>query len=263
MKIENWKLKIENFKIIPSHTPLILLFLILIATILTLTFFNYQPSFAQSDEGIVSKIEEFILPPKIEETEKKAELPIDIDSLSVKEAINIAIENSYILKEAEDEIKRIRNKIGEETVWNWLRPNVSLRGGWNAEENEPEVSVGGSVDLRDILGAGKKRIANLKLDLKLAESKVVKIRNSIATAVKRTYLDYQLAKEKVKLMEEMAAQSDELKGILEKGIKEGKVKTDTVLVINFTLNQNRMNLIVAKQDMLRAQMQLMEAMNIQ
>lgn len=64
-------------------------------------------------------------------------------------------------------------------------------------------------------------------------------------------------------MEEMVIQGDELKGILEKGIKDGKVRTDTILVINFTLNQNRMNLIAAKQDMLRAQMQLMEAMNIQ
>ncbi|MBI5042625.1 MAG: TolC family protein [Nitrospirae bacterium] len=224
---------------------------------------DYQPSFAQSDEGIVGKIEELFSPPKIEEKEKKSETQIDIDSLSVNEAIIIALENSYSLRETEDEIRRIKNKIGEETVWNWLRPNVSLRGGWDKERGEPDVSVSAGVDLRDIMGAGKKRIANLRLDLALTEAKVAKIRNSIVTAVKRNYQDYQLSKEKVKLMEDMVTQSDELKGILEKGIKEGRVKTDTVLVINFTLNQNRMNLIAAKQDMLRAQMQLMEAMNIQ
>ena len=33
-------------------------------------------------------------------------MQIDIDSLSVNEAINIAIENSYTLREAEDEIKK-------------------------------------------------------------------------------------------------------------------------------------------------------------
>ena len=138
-----------------------------------------------------------------------------------------------------------------------------LRGGWNTEKNVPEVSVGAGVDLRDIMGAGKKRIANLQLDLKLVEAKIYKIKNSIAAAVRRAHQDYQLSKEKVKIMEEMVIQGDELKGILEKGIKDGKVRTDTILVINFTLNQNRMNLIAAKQDMLRAQMQLMEAMNIQ
>jgi outer membrane protein TolC len=236
---------------------------IFIALFLLTILLPHQLSFAQSNEGIVSKIEEFILPPKIEEEEKKAETQVDIDSLSVNEAITIALENSLTLREAEDGIKRIRNKIGEETVWNWLRPSVSLRGGWNTEENEPEVSVGGSVDLRDIMGAGRKRIANLRLDLKLAEAKVNKIRNSIVANIKRLYRDYQLAKEKVKLMEEMVAQSDELKGMLEKGIKEGKARTETILVIAFTLNQNKMNLITARQDLTRAEMQLLEAMNIQ
>ena len=169
MKIEDWKLEIGNSKII-----CILQFTILI--LITSSLLPHQPSFAQSNEGIVGKIEEIFSPPKIEETEKKAEMQIDIDSLSVNEAINIAIENSYTLREAEDEIKRIRNKIGEETVWNWLRPNVSLGGGWNTEKNVPEVSVGAGVDLRDIMGAGKKRIANLQLDLKLVEAKIYKIK---------------------------------------------------------------------------------------
>ncbi len=256
MKIEDWKLEIGNSKII-----CILQFTILI--LITSSLLPHQPSFAQSNEGIVGKIEEIFSPPKIEETEKKAEMQIDIDSLSVNEAINIAIENSYTLREAEDEIKRIRNKIGEETMWNWLRPNVSLRGGWNTEENVPDVSVGASVDLRDIMGAGKKRISNLELDMRLAEAKKNKIRSSIVNNIKRLYRDYQLAKEKVKLMEEMVAQSDELKGILEKGIKEGKARTETILVIAFTLNQSRMNLISARQDLTKAEMQLLEAMNIE
>lgn len=51
-----------------------------------------------------------------------------------------------------------------------------LRGGWNTEKNVPEVSVGAGVDLRDIMGAGKKRIANLQLDLKLVEAKIYKIK---------------------------------------------------------------------------------------
>ena len=220
-------------------------------------------SLAESQNNIVGKIEDFILPPNIEETEKKAEMPIDIDNISVNDAVNIALENSLALKEARDDIKRTKNKLGEETLWNWLRPNVSLSTGWDKERGEPDVSVHAGVDLRDILGAGKRRVANLRLDLELAEARLNKIRNSIVTTVKRMYQDYQLSKEKVKLMEDMVTQSDELKGILEKGIKEGKVKTDTVLVINFTLNQNRMNLITAKQDLKRAQMQLMEAMNIQ
>lgn len=228
-----------------------------------LTLLTSRLSFAESQNNIVNKIEDFILPPKFEEKERKIEPQIDIDSLSINEAISIALENSLALREADDEIKRTKNKLGEETVWNWLRPNVSLRSGWDKERGEPDVSVGASVDLRDILGAGKRRVANLRLDLELAEAKKDKIKNSIFTAVKRLFSDYQLAKEKVKIMEDMVTQSDELKGILEKGIKEGKVKTDTILVINFTLNQNRMNLIAAKQDMLRAQMQLMEAMNIQ
>ncbi len=231
--------------------------------LIILSLLSHEDSLAQSNEGIVGKIEEFILPPKIEEKEKKVEPQTDIDNLLINEAISIALENLVALREAEDEIKRTKNKLGEETVWNWLRPNVSLSTGWDKERGEPDVSVHAGVDLRDIMGAGKRRVANLRLDLELAEARLNKIKNSIVTTVKRVYQDYQLSKEKVKLMEEMAGQSDELKGILEKGIKEGKVKTDTILVINFTLNQNRMNLIVAKQDMLRAQMQLMEALNIQ
>ncbi|MBI5180521.1 MAG: TolC family protein [Nitrospirae bacterium] len=113
------------------------------------------------------------------------------------------------------------------------------------------------------MGAGKKRVLNLELDLRLAEAKKNKIRSSIVNNIKRLYRDYQLAKEKVKLMEEMVVQSDELKGILEKGIKEGKARTETILVIAFTLNQNRMNLISARQDLTRAEMQLLEAMNIE
>ena len=99
--------------------------------------------------------------------------------------------------------------------------------------------------------------------MRLAEAKKNKIRSSIVNNIKRLYRDYQLAKEKVKLMEEMVAQSDELKGILEKGIKEGKARTETILVIAFTLNQSRMNLISARQDLTKAEMQLLEAMNIE
>lgn len=189
--------------------------------------------------------------------------PVDLETLALDEAVSIALENSYTLRESEDELKRIKNRRGEETLWNWLRPNVSLRGGWDTEKNAPEVSLGGSVDLRDIMGAGKKRVLNLELDLRLAEAKKNKIRSSIVNNIKRLYRDYQLAKEKVKLMEEMVVQSDELKGILEKGIKEGKARTETILVIAFTLNQNRMNLISARQDLTRAEMQLLEAMNIE
>lgn len=249
-------MKIRNPKII-----CILQFTILILIILSLL--PQQPTFAQSNEGIVGRIEELILPPKIEYAEKETVPPVDLDTLSVDEAVAIALKNSYTLREAEDEIKRIKNKIGEETVWNWLRPNVSLKGGYDTEENRPEVSVSGGVDLRDIMGAGKKRVENLYLELKLLDAKIEKIKNSIANTVKRAYQDYQLSKEKVRIMEELILQGDELKGILEQGIKEGKLKADTILVIGFTLNQSRMNLIIAKQDMLKAQMQLLEAMNIQ
>ena len=100
--------------------------------------------------------------------------PVDLETLALDEAVSIALENSYTLRESEDELKRIKNRRGEETLWNWLRPNVSLRGGWNTEENVPDVSVGASVDLRDIMGAGKKRISNLELDMRLAEAKRIR-----------------------------------------------------------------------------------------
>ncbi|MFZ3090513.1 MAG: TolC family protein [Nitrospirota bacterium] len=217
---------------------------LLLILLFHLLAFGLQPSFAKSHEDPLRP-------------------PVDLETISLDEAVSIALENSYTLRESEDEIKRIKNRRGEETLWNWLRPNVSLRGGWNTEENVPDVSVGASVDLRDIMGAGKKRISNLELDMRLAEAKKNKIRSSIVNNIKRLYRDYQLAKEKVKLMEEMVAQSDELKGILEKGIKEGKARTETILVIAFTLNQSRMNLISARQDLTKAEMQLLEAMNIE
>ncbi|MEK6678803.1 MAG: hypothetical protein AABY39_05240, partial [Nitrospirota bacterium] len=141
-------------------------------------------SFAESQNNIVGKIEDFILPPKIEETEKKAEMPVDIDIISVNDAVAVALENSIALREAEDEIKRIKNKIGEETLWNWLRPNVSLSTGWDKERSEPDVSVNAGVDLRDILGAGKRRVANLRLDLELGDARKDKIKKSIFTVVK-------------------------------------------------------------------------------
>ena len=44
----------------------------------------------------------------------------------------------------------------------------------NTERDMPDISVGVSVDSRDIMGTGKKRISNLELDMRLAEAERIR-----------------------------------------------------------------------------------------
>lgn len=181
----------------------------------------------------------------------------DLKSIILKEAIPLALAHSIEIRKTTINIRDNETTLSEENVWNWLRPNLSLRGGVDIETGEPAFSLGVGVDLKDIMGIGNKRIRALKFSITEERKNLEAIKAAIAIRVTSAYEGYKIAVEKVKTLEE-TLQNDER---LLSEIEAGGSRTEKLLFRSM-INQNKVALITAKQELYTAEASLRELLGL-
>ncbi len=187
---------------------------------------------------------------------------IDLDTITLQEAIDIALRRSPAVRQAEVAQSRDETRLGQETWWFWLKPNLSFRVGYDDEDGRPFFSSSGNVDFRDFLYEGKRRIDIINLDLDESKERVFNIKNIIIARVTNAYNDYRLAKEKIMLYEEWVKQSKELQERLQKLSDKGSLDPMFLFILRYLVNQDNVNLIAARQDLLRTETNFREALGV-
>lgn len=182
---------------------------------------------------------------------------INLEKITLEEALSLAISNSVEITRATLTIKDDETRLLEETVWNWLRPNVSVRGGVDTETGQPQLSIGGGVDLRDVMGAGKKRIKAIKFSISEEKRSLETIKASIKIKVTGAYQEYRSAKEKLKALETALQDDENAFRMLESTGSEVEK-----LLIRSIINQDKLALITARQELFRIETALRELLAI-
>lgn len=187
---------------------------------------------------------------------------IDLDAITLREAIDIALRQSPAVREAEVAQNRDETRLGQETWWFWLKPNVSFKVGYDDEDGRPTFSSSGNIDFRDFLYEGKRRVDIINLDLNESRERVFNIKNIITARVTNAYNDYRLATEKVMRYEEWIKESKELQERLEELSHRGNLDSMFLFILRYLVNQDNVNLITARQDLLRTETNFREALGV-
>jgi outer membrane protein TolC len=170
--------------------------------------------------------------------------PVELEGITLEEAVSLAISNSTEIRKTAVSIRDNETRLSEETVWNWLRPNLSLRTGYDVPEGEPRFSLGAGIDLRDVMGAGRRRIRTLQFSISEERKNLEALKASLGIKVKGAYREYRLAREKVDLLEETLRSDEKLLAEIE----ASGSKTE-LLLIRSIVNQDRLALLTARKEL--------------
>lgn len=187
---------------------------------------------------------------------------IDLEAITLQEAIDIALRQSPAVREAEVAQNRDETRLGQETWWFWLKPNLSFRVGYDDEDGRPTFSSSGNIDFRDFLYEGKRRVDIINLDLNESRERVLNIKNIIIAKVTNAFNDYHLAREKVMHYEEWIKESNGLQERLQESSRRGELDPMYVFILKYLSNQDNVNLIAARQDLLRTETSFREALGV-
>lgn len=190
--------------------------------------------------------------------EKATYIPgADLEKITVEEAISLALAHSVEMRKTAVGIKDDETRLSEETIWNWLSPNLSLRGGVDTETGEPKLSLGVGIDLKDIMGAGNKRIRTLKFSISEEMKNLEAIKASVTIKTTSAYKNYNTAREKVKTLEDILQNDEKLLSEM-----ENKGSKTEMLLVRSMLNQDKLALITARQELDMAQANLRDTLGL-
>lgn len=180
-----------------------------------------------------------------------------LESITVEEALSLALAHSVEMRKTVVSIRDDETRLAEEHAWNWLSPNLSLRGGVDVDTGEPAFSLGVGIDLKDIMGAGNKRIRTLKFSINEERKNLEAIKASVTIKVTSAYKSYKAAREKVKALEETLKNDEKLLSEMEaSGSRTEK------LLIRSMVNQDKVALITARQELDMAEANLRELLGL-
>lgn len=182
---------------------------------------------------------------------------VDIDNITIEEATSLALANSVEIRKTAVIIRDDETRLSEETALKWLSPNLSLRGGVDVETGQPQLSVGVGLDLKDIMGAGRKRIKTIKFSISEEKKNLDSIKAAITIRVMGGYNGYRSAREKLRTLEEILQNDERLISELE--AKGSQVER---LLIRSMVNQDKLSLITARQELETAAINLRELLGL-
>lgn len=192
-------------------------------------------------------------------SEDKPTFPSQVafESIPVEEALSLALAHSVEMRKTVVSIRDDETRLAEEHAWNWLSPNLSLRGGVDVDTGEPAFSLGVGVDLRDIMGAGNKRIRTLKFSISEERKNLEAIKASVTIKVTSAYKSYKAAGEKIKALEETLKNDEKLLSEME----AGSSKTERLLIRSM-INQDKLAMITARQELEVAEANLRDILGL-
>jgi len=190
-----------------------------------------------------------------------AELPeqqieLDLETLTLDQAISYALEHSPAIKEAEITVALSELDLKQTKWWNWFIPNLTLHQGYNPVFQESKLGMGLSFDLNKILGGGFKESKRARLKLFNSEIYLKTIKDKVIADVTKSYYDYLIAKKNIEILEEQLENSVKLQEILKIKFESASATINQLLSVNESISVNKLELLKAQAEVKLTELKL-------
>jgi len=196
-----------------------------------------------------------------EEQETKQQL--DMQRLTLENAITYALEHSPKIKQAKITVALAELDLKQTRFWNWFVPSLSLHQGYAPALAESRLGVGISFDLNRILGGGYGQRKQARLKLFDAEIYLANIKQAVIASVTKSYYDFVIAKKNIEFLEEQLENSVKLQEILKLKFEGGSTTINQLLSVNEAMAKNRLELLRGKADVKLAELKLKQEIGLQ
>jgi outer membrane protein TolC len=181
---------------------------------------------------------------------------LNIETLTLSDAIAYALENSSKIKEA-----KITSALAEldlnQTKWfNWFVPSLTLHQGYNPALAESTMGIGINFDLNKILGGGLGERKKARLKLFDAEIYLTNIKQVVIASVTQSYYDFIIAKKNIELLDEQLQNSVKLMEILKIKFESGQAQINQLLNTSESIAKNRLALLKAQAEVKLTELKL-------
>ena len=181
---------------------------------------------------------------------------IDIQTLTLDQAIAYALEHSPQIKQAQITVALAELDLKSTRFWNWFVPSLTLHQGYNPALAESRLGIGINFDLNKILGGGYREGKQAGLKLFNAEIYLTNIKQAVITEVTKSYYDYVIAKKNIQILEEQLQNSIKLQEILKLKFESGQAQISQLLSTSESIATTKLALLKAQAEVKLTELRL-------
>ena len=181
---------------------------------------------------------------------------LNLQTLTLDQAITHALEHSPKIKQAQITIALAELDLKQTKWWNWFVPSLTLHQGYNPALAESNMGIGISFDLNKILGRGHREGKQAGLKLFDAEIYLGNVKQAVIASVTKSYYDYVIAKKNIEILEEQLANAVKLQEILKLKFESGQAQITQLLATSESIATTKLTLLKAQAEVKLTELRL-------
>ena len=197
------------------------------------------------------------------QADKPSAPPIDLETLTLDQAISYALKHSPEIKQAQLTVAIAQLDLKQTELKYWLIPDLTLhtyRPG--ASDLEPRFGVTVNFDLKKLL-TNTYRYKQNQLKLFDAQIYLTNVKNKVIASVTQNYFDMIIAKKKVEILQDQLQNNVKLQELLRIKFESGQIQIKQLLdVIENTANL-RLELLKAQADLKLKELHLKQVIGLE
>jgi outer membrane protein len=188
--------------------------------------------------------------------------PIDPATVSLEEAIALALESAPKLQEARAKVALARLDVRATQWWQWLIPSLSASQGFDFLAGQERAAVALSLDLSKFLGKGAREAEAARIGLAQTERALEIARAEVVAEVIRAVYHRTATRATVRVREETVAHAVKLRALEEIRFEHGTGDLAPLLQAEAALARARLELLAAQQEAALAELALGRAIGL-
>ena len=194
----------------------------------------------------------------------QAEPPPSVDplSLSLDEAIALALDHAPTLQDARAKVALARLDVRATQWWTWLIPTVSAHQGYDFLAGQERAAVALSVDLSKFLGKGAREAEQASLGLEHAQRALDVARDAVITEVTKAVFHVTATGATAQVREEAVAHALKLQALETIKFEHGTGDLAPLLHAQAALARARLDLLTTQQATRLAELALLRAIGL-
>jgi outer membrane protein TolC len=185
-------------------------------------------------------------PPK-QNTDQPA--AVDLEHLTLDDAITSALEHSPQIKAAEITVALAEIDLKQTQWFNWFVPSLSLHQGYNPALAESAMGLGVNFDLNQILGGGLRQSKKATLKLFDAEIYLTTVKQTVIAYVTKSYYDYVIAQENRQILRKQLENSVKLQELLKLKFESGQATINQLLSLSESIATTKVSILKAEAEL--------------
>jgi outer membrane protein TolC len=187
---------------------------------------------------------------------------VDPATLTLDEAIALALERAPKLHDARAKVALARLDVRATRWWTWLIPTVTTHQGFDFLSAQERAAVALSLDLSKLLGKGARDAEQAQLGLAQAERALEFARTEVVTEVTRAFFQLTAARASIELREDAVAHAVKLQALEAIRFEHGTGDLAPLLRAREALARARLELLTTRHEAHLADLALRRAIGL-